>query len=166
MSPTLHASCIALGRAGAPFGAPGDAGILLVGPSGAGKSDLALRMIAAGAELVADDRTALTPEDGSVIASPPPVLAGLIEIRNVGIIQLPARPWVRLLMVADLVADEMLTRLRAPARWEPPPPFEHLESSALPLLRLDPFAAAAPAKLAAAAAAIAFGLFRENVAGG
>ena len=38
---------------------PGWRAVLLRGPSGAGKSDLALRLIEAGARLVADDQTEL-----------------------------------------------------------------------------------------------------------
>ena len=63
---------------------------LLLGESGAGKSDLALRLIAAGAQLVADDRVELSVESNRLIARAPANLAGLIEIRNVGIIALPS----------------------------------------------------------------------------
>jgi serine kinase of HPr protein (carbohydrate metabolism regulator) len=75
----LHASCVSIdGR-----------GVLLVGPSGIGKSDVALRLIDAGAELVSDDQTDLREAEGTVIASPPPALAGLIEIRHAGLMRLP-----------------------------------------------------------------------------
>lgn len=61
-------------------------GILLMGASGSGKSDLALRMIDRGARLVSDDYTQLALKDGQLIASPPPRLAGLIEVRGLGIL--------------------------------------------------------------------------------
>lgn len=77
---TIHATAVALnGRA-----------VLLLGPSGAGKSELALRLIDRGWGLVADDRVVLTARDGLLRVSAPPALAGLIEVREVGIIAEPA----------------------------------------------------------------------------
>ena len=70
-SVNIHATCVRLGRAGAAFGAPPDAGVLLLGKSGAGKSDLALRLIALGATLVADDRTELYLWQRKLYARPP-----------------------------------------------------------------------------------------------
>src|SRR5258706_5198328 len=55
----VHATCVRIDSAGAHFGAPPQCGILLLGKSGSGKSDIALRLIDAGAELVADDRVEL-----------------------------------------------------------------------------------------------------------
>src|SRR5947209_16703264 len=85
----LHASCIVCARAGAAFGAPEDAGVLLLGESGAGKSDMALRLIAMGAKLIADDRCELCFDGESLRARAPRALAGLIELRGVGILALP-----------------------------------------------------------------------------
>jgi RNase adaptor protein for sRNA GlmZ degradation len=80
MANTIHATAVALdGRA-----------VLLLGPSGVGKSDLALRLIAAGWRLVADDRVVLTPTSAGLIASAPPRLAGLMEVRGVGVVPEPA----------------------------------------------------------------------------
>lgn len=71
----LHASCAARdGR-----------GVLLLGPSGAGKSDLLLRLLDRDFLLVADDQVELT--DG--LARPPDALAGLLEIRGLGVVCLP-----------------------------------------------------------------------------
>ncbi len=64
--------------------------VLLLGASGAGKSDLALRLIDRGWRLVADDRVVLSVFAGQLIASAPPVLAGLMEVRGVGIVPEPA----------------------------------------------------------------------------
>jgi len=75
----LHASCAARS------GPNGDDAILLVGPPGAGKSDLLLRLIHAGWFLVADDRVIIN----SNIASAPEALAGLIEVRGLGLFNLP-----------------------------------------------------------------------------
>jgi HPr Serine kinase C-terminal domain len=61
-------------------------GVLLRGPSGRGKSDLALRLIDAGARLVADDQVLLQRSGMQVLARAPAVLAGLLEIRGVGIV--------------------------------------------------------------------------------
>ena len=80
----IHASCVALhGKA-----------LLITGPSGSGKSSLALRLIALGAELVADDRTVLELKGEALSAVAPENIAGLIEARGVGLIQIahPAGP--------------------------------------------------------------------------
>ncbi len=75
MTPTIHATAVALdGRA-----------VLLLGPSGAGKSDLALRLIDRGWQLVADDRTVLSANNGILTATAPAAIAGLIEVRGVGL---------------------------------------------------------------------------------
>ena len=87
----IHASCVVLRGAGDAFGAPGDCGILLLGESGAGKSDVALRLIAQAAQLVADDRVVLFTRDGVLFAKPPKTLAGLIEVRGVGILRFRTR---------------------------------------------------------------------------
>ena len=92
----LHASCVALeGR-----------GVLLVGASGAGKSTLALRMIALGAELVADDRLTLRREGDRVIAAPPPAIAGLIEARGVGLLAAEHLASAPVRLAVDLDRDE------------------------------------------------------------
>lgn len=79
-SETLHASCVAkAGRA-----------ILILGRSGAGKSDLALRLIDRGAELVSDDYTIVRRAEGRLVASAPDNLAGKIEVRGIGIIEIGA----------------------------------------------------------------------------
>ncbi|WP_109806606.1 HPr kinase/phosphorylase [Sphingosinithalassobacter portus] len=75
---TLHASCVAIG---------GHA-VLIEGPSGAGKSDLALRLIDRGAALVSDDYTTCVRREGRLFASPPDTIAGKIEVRGVGIVEI------------------------------------------------------------------------------
>lgn len=81
------------------------AAVLLRGPSGAGKSDLALRLIDGGAELVADDQTALAVFEDSVAASSPAPIAGMLEVRGVGIIRVPYCLEARLRLVVDLIAE-------------------------------------------------------------
>jgi HPr kinase/phosphorylase len=88
----VHASCVAIG----------EAGVLITGEAGAGKSLAALRLIALGAALVADDQVALRREGAGVIAAAPETLAGRIEARGIGILALPYRAEVRLALVADL----------------------------------------------------------------
>lgn len=81
----IHATCVAIsGR-----------GVLLMGPSGAGKSDLALRLMDRGAMLVADDRCDLWDDGRDLWAAPPENLAGLMEVRGLGIVRqafLPQAP--------------------------------------------------------------------------
>ena len=89
----IHASAVAVeGR-----------GLLILGASGSGKSSLALELMALGADLVADDRVAVTPDPGGgpPRLDPPPALAGRIEARGIGIL---AAPWVsaRAVMAVDL----------------------------------------------------------------
>jgi serine kinase of HPr protein (carbohydrate metabolism regulator) len=133
----VHATCVAL-RAGRNW-----RGILLRGPSGAGKSDLALRLVEGGGRLVADDQTALVRQGRGLVASPPGTLAGLLEVRGVGIVKLGragllARAAIALLV--DLVPPDRIERLPDPAR-------ETLLGVDLPVVALSPFEASAPAKL-------------------
>ena len=65
-------------------------GVLIEGPPGCGKSSLALALIDRGAALVGDDGVLLEVRDGALWALPPPNIAGLLEIRNVGIVTMPA----------------------------------------------------------------------------
>ena len=91
---TIHASCVAIaGRA-----------VLIAGPSGSGKSDLALRLIDRGAALVSDDYTELRRSGGRVLARAPANIAGMIEVRGLGLLQLPAAADVPLCLYADLDA--------------------------------------------------------------
>jgi len=64
-------------------------GVLIDGAPGSGKSSLALALIDRGAMLVGDDGVLLSALNGQVLASPAPPTAGLIEVRNVGLIRLP-----------------------------------------------------------------------------
>ena len=59
-------------------------GVLIEGVSGAGKSDLALRALASGWVLVADDRTLVWVSGGRLYGRAAPALAGLIEARGLG----------------------------------------------------------------------------------
>ena len=92
----VHASCVAIG----------DRGLLILGPSGSGKSALALRLMALGAALVADDQTLLTREGDALIARCPPQLSGLIEARFVGLLRATPQEQAEIALVVDLSQHE------------------------------------------------------------
>jgi HPr kinase/phosphorylase len=118
----IHGSCAC--RAGE--------GVLLIGPPGAGKSDLVLRLLARGFDLVADDRVDIV--DG--VARPVPSLAGLLEVRGLGIVRLPYVAAAKLELVVEL--GDAAARLPMPIRHD---------ALALPMTRLDAWAASAPERV-------------------
>jgi HPr kinase/phosphorylase len=79
-------------------------GIVILGASGTGKSALALRLVRHGAALVADDRVALERRGAALVASAPAPLAGLIEVRGLGILRLPAAAEAVVTLAVDLDA--------------------------------------------------------------
>jgi HPr kinase/phosphorylase len=87
------------------------AGVLLRGPSGCGKSDLALRLIEAGARLVADDYTDVVEADGRVFAVPPPELRGMLEVRGIGIVRLQYSASAPIVANIDLAQIDNLERM-------------------------------------------------------
>lgn len=88
--------------------------VIIRGPSGGGKSDLALRLIDGGAVLVADDQTQLSAQDSRLFASCPAAIAGMLEVRGLGIVRLPHRDRVPVALVVDLVAAKDIERLPEP----------------------------------------------------
>ncbi len=135
----IHASCVAIdGMA-----------LLLRGPSGAGKSDLALRLVDGGARLVADDRVDLAPDGkGGLIARCPQAIAGLLEVRGLGVLPVPTMDAAPLCLIVDLgTPDDRL----------PDPAFDHIAGVTLPRICLNPFHSSTPAKLRLAVAALARG---------
>jgi serine kinase of HPr protein (carbohydrate metabolism regulator) len=79
-------------------------GVLIRGASGAGKSSLLLALITnAGATLVADDRAELEAEDGRLVARVPESIAGMMEVRGVGIVRKPCAPAAAIALVVDLL---------------------------------------------------------------
>jgi HPr kinase/phosphorylase len=98
----MHASCAA--RDGL--------GVLLTGAPGSGKSDLLLRLLDRGFVLVADDQVEIG-TDG--MARPPKTLAGLLEVRGLGVMRFPFLGAARPVLVAELAAGTV-PRLPEPRR--------------------------------------------------
>ena len=130
MKHQIHGTCVDLSGTG----------VLLRGPSGSGKSDLALRLIDGGAALVADDRVDLAARDGFLTAAAPANLAGMIEVRGMGIMAVPSIPRSAIGLVIDLVHEDALERM-------PEPMVCSLLGVDLPLIRLDARSASAAAKV-------------------
>jgi HPr kinase/phosphorylase len=138
----VHASCVAFG----------DKGVLIRGKPGSGKSDLVLRLIdAAGfglgetplrAKLVADDQVMLARAGDFVHARPPPALAGKLEIRGQGIVDIVWTENIALCLVVDLAPVPEIPRM---------PDAHDLTTTLLgvevPRLVLDPAPASAPARI-------------------
>ena len=129
---TLHASTVASkGRA-----------VLITGPSGSGKSDLALRLLDRGFTLVSDDRTIVKGDSGRLIASAPPNIAGKLEIRGIGIVDVERADDTPVALVVELTSD--MQRLPDDSR-------ERLILGVkVPLVTIDAMTASAPSKVALA----------------
>lgn len=130
----IHATCVEVAGAG----------VLLLGASGSGKSDLALRLIDAGARLVADDRTDLVRRDNQLFASAPAAIAGAIEVRGLGIVTVPAVERAPVRVAIELVPPEQVDRL-------PDPRTRDYLGLPIPLVLLAPFEASTVAKVRLAA---------------
>jgi serine kinase of HPr protein (carbohydrate metabolism regulator) len=103
MAPTIHASAMLVGSRA----------VLIQGPSGSGKSQLALWLLEAAqtgtlpfVRLVADDRAEVEAMHGRLLVRPAPALAGLIEVRGLGIRQMAYEPMAVLGLIVDLAAPD------------------------------------------------------------
>jgi serine kinase of HPr protein (carbohydrate metabolism regulator) len=129
---TVHASTVAIdGRA-----------VLITGASGAGKSDLALRLLDRGFTLVSDDQTIVKRDDSRLIASAPSTIAGKLEVRGIGIIEMEHLDNVPVALLVELTSD--IQRLPDDSRERP------ILGVRLPLISIDAMTASAPSKVALA----------------
>ncbi|NML93081.1 serine kinase [Novosphingobium sp. TW-4] len=104
--------------------------LLIEGASGAGKSSLALALIDRGGVLVGDDGVLLDVDGDTLLASPHPNIAGKLEVRNLGIVEMPsvvAAP-VALVLALDARAPRFVSGAETAVRAGLP----------LPLIRLYP----------------------------
>lgn len=140
MSIAIHATAVSLnGKA-----------VVIRGVPGSGKSELALRLIdqpglgvgniPLKGVLIADDQTVLTARDGKLWASAPPSLLGLLEVRGIGLVEMPQIQNVEVALVVDLLVAGSFERLPAPVELT-----VHLEGVAVPRIPLDRAQPAAPA---------------------
>ncbi len=127
-SDLLHASCVAIGGRA----------VLIAGKSGTGKSDLALRLIDRGAMLVSDDYTELRRRGGTLFATPPIRIAGKIEVRGVGLVDMPHLAEAKVALLVDL--DTLVARM--PERQA-----RRLAGVDIPSVALAPLEASAPIKV-------------------
>jgi HPr kinase/phosphorylase len=137
---SIHASAVLVG----------DRAVLIRGPSGAGKSRLAFDLILAGragqipaALLVGDDRVTLETTQDQLVVRPADALAGLIEIRGLGIRRCDFAPEAIIGLVVDLDADD--------AERLPPPEALHTTIAGVKLARIPVKAGCSPLPLVAAA---------------
>lgn len=131
-SETVHASTVAVdGRA-----------VLITGPSGSGKSDLALRLLDRGFTLVSDDQTIVKRDGERLIASPPPNIAGKLEIRGIGIVEMETVRDVPVALLVELTGE--IQRLPDDSRERP------VLGVPVPLVSIDAMTASAPSKVALA----------------
>jgi len=131
-SETIHASTVAIdGRA-----------VLITGLSGSGKSDLALRLLDRGFVLVSDDQTIVRKVGTRLTASAPPTIRGKLEIRGVGIVDMPAVDDQPVALVVELTSE--IQRLPDDSRERP------IMGVAIPLISVDAMTASAASKVAVA----------------
>ena len=131
-SESIHASAVSLdGRA-----------VLITGPSGSGKSDLALRLLDRGFALVSDDQTLVRREGDRLIASAPPNIAGKLEIRGLGIVEMEHVDDLPVALLVELTSD--FARMPDDSRERP------VLGVAVPLVSIDALAASAPSKVVVA----------------
>lgn len=129
LSETVHATSIAIGGAG----------VLIFGPSGSGKSDLALRLIDRGAVLISDDYTIASAREGVALLAPPANIAGRMEIRHLGLVDMPH--------VAGVPARLAVCLEENPARMPDPGSTILLAGIAVPSVALAGRETSAPVKV-------------------
>ena len=116
--------------------------VLITGPSGSGKSDLALRLLDRGFTLVSDDQTIVKKDGNRLVASAPPTIAGKLEIRGIGIVDIESTDNVPVALIVELTGD--IQRLPDDSRERP------ILGVMLPLITIDAMTASAPSKVSLA----------------
>lgn len=128
-SETIHASTVAIdGKA-----------VLIGGPSSSGKSDLALRLIDRGAELVSDDYTIVRRTGAGLVASAPATIAGKMEVRGLGIVEMATAAEAPVALYVELDAS--------PQRLPEPGETRTLAGIAVPVVALNGHECSAPIKV-------------------
>lgn len=131
-SETVHATTVAIdGRA-----------VLITGPSGSGKSDLALRLLDRCFRLVSDDQTLVSRDGDRLIADGPPNIAGKLEVRGIGIVEMERVSGMPVALVVELRSD--IERLPEDNRDRT------ILGVKLPLVSIDAMTASAAAKVSLA----------------
>lgn len=125
--------------------------MLIRGAPGSGKSDLALRLIEEGARLVADDRTDLAVVEGRLVATAPPAIAGKLEVRGIGIVDVRMAAEAPVVLIVDLRRADQIERL--PERG-----VEGVAGVSVPRIDVAPFEASASAKIR-----LALRLINDNI---
>ena len=141
----IHATCVTVGGRG----------VLLLGRPGSGKSDLALRLIDTPglgigasllqAQLVADDQVKLVRVGDRLEAHAPAALAGLLEIRGLGIMRVAHLQSMRVDLAVNLRPHVEIERLP-----DHPSITYAVLGITIPLVEIDPATASAPARVRAA----------------
>jgi serine kinase of HPr protein (carbohydrate metabolism regulator) len=116
--------------------------VQITGPSGSGKSDLALRLLDRGFTLVSDDQTIVRRDGDRLIASAPPNIAGKLELRGIGIVDVKAASDVPVALLVELTSD--IQRLPDDSRERP------ILGVRLPLVSVDAMTPSAASKVAIA----------------
>jgi serine kinase of HPr protein (carbohydrate metabolism regulator) len=129
---TVHASTVAAGGRA----------VLITGPSGAGKSDLTLRLLDRGFTLVSDDQTVVKRDGDRLMASAPATIAGKLEIRGIGIVEMETVSNLPVALLVELTSE--IQRLPDDSRERP------ILGVPLPLITIDAMTASAPSKVALA----------------
>jgi serine kinase of HPr protein (carbohydrate metabolism regulator) len=129
---TVHASTVAIDRRA----------VIITGPSGSGKSDLALRLIDRGFTLVSDDQTLIRRDGERLLASAPDRIAGKLEVRGIGIVDMETVAGVPVAFLVELTSD--IQRIPDDGRERV------LLGVALPVVSIDATTPSAAAKVALA----------------
>ncbi len=125
-----HATCVEID----------DRGVLIEGPSGSGKSDLALRLLGRGAKLVSDDYVELASKSRDLTATAPEKIAGKMEVRGVGLVDVDYTNEVKIALLIELTPRDEIPRL-------PDPRHKELGGIQVPVFALDAFDASAVDKI-------------------